>query len=120
MIAQRTFTTANAAQYSEAAVQEAMRLLSTSTAVQCWACDVCGMLHTATMPEHCDSCGATISPAQRFEPARELNSRGEGESSCFTRKRVESLVYPHPLAGNRPLRFLRSLYSLHPLPHRLV
>ncbi len=75
MIAQRTFTTANAAQYSEAAVQEAMRLLSTSTAVQCWACDVCGMLHTATMPEHCDSCGATISPAQRFEPARELNSR---------------------------------------------
>ena len=75
MIAQRTFTAANITQSSEAAVQEAIRLLSTPTIVQCWACDTCGMLHTATMPEHCDSCGATISPVQRFEPARELNSR---------------------------------------------
>ena len=75
MIAQRTFTTTNVAQRSAAAIQEAIRLLSTPTAVQCWACDTCGMLHTGTMPEHCDSCGASISPAQRFEPRRELNSR---------------------------------------------
>ena len=75
MIAQRTFTTENVAHSSAATVQEAMRLLSTPTTVQCWACDVCGMLHTATAPEHCDSCGAVISPTQYFEPACELNSR---------------------------------------------
>lgn len=74
MIAQRTFTTNNVAHATEAAVQEAMRLLSSQPKVQCWACDVCGMLHYGTAPEHCDSCGATISSSQRSEPCREFNS----------------------------------------------
>jgi len=75
MIAQRTITTTNVAHYTEAAIQEAMRLVSSRTTLQCWACDVCGMLHRGTAPEHCDSCGATIAPAQHIEPCHEFNSR---------------------------------------------
>ncbi len=75
MIAQRTITTHNMAQYTEAAVQEAMRLLSPKPTAHCWVCEVCGMPHTGTAPEHCDSCGVAISPTQRFDPTPEFNSR---------------------------------------------
>ena len=75
MIAQRTITTHKMAQYTEAAVQEAMRLLSPKPMANCWVCEVCGMPHTGAAPEHCDSCGVAISPVQRFDPTPEFNSR---------------------------------------------
>ena len=75
MIAQRTMTNNTMVHTTEAAVQEAMRLLSARPRVQCWACDVCGMLHRGTAPTHCDSCGVVMSPSQRVEPCRECNSR---------------------------------------------
>lgn len=75
MIAQKSITTHNMAQYTEAVVQEAMRLLSPKPTAHCWVCEVCGMPHTGTAPEHCDSCGVAISPAQRFDPIPEFNSR---------------------------------------------
>jgi rubrerythrin len=42
-------------------VEEAMRLLEqgrpTRTAVHRWVCEVCGMIHTGSDIEACDSCG---------------------------------------------------------------
>ncbi len=74
MIAPRTLSTHHMAQYTEAAVQEAVRLLSPKPLARCWVCEVCGMPHPGTAPEHCDSCGATISPDQRLHPTPEFNS----------------------------------------------
>lgn len=51
------------ATHDKAIVEEAMRLLQggrpTRTAVQRWVCEVCGMIHTGSTIEACDSCGKT-------------------------------------------------------------
>jgi rubrerythrin len=75
MIAQRTITTTSVVQNSQAAVQEAMRLLVTRTTPQRWVCEVCGMVHTGAAPHECDSCGTTTALVQQAELHREMNSR---------------------------------------------
>ena len=74
MIAQKTTITGNIVQDNDAAVREAMRLLSSQPLTQRWVCEVCGMIHTVTAPDECDSCGA---PAlmQYHDFSREMNSR---------------------------------------------
>ena len=74
MIAQKTTITGNIVQDNDAAVREAMRLLSSQPSTQRWVCEVCGMIHTVTAPDKCDSCGA---PAlvQYHDFSREMNSR---------------------------------------------
>ena len=74
MIAQKTTITGNIVQDNDAAVREAMRLLSSQPSTQRWVCEVCGMIHTVTAPDECDSCGA---PAlvQYHDFSREMNSR---------------------------------------------
>ena len=74
MIAQKTTITGNIVQGNDAAVREAMRLLSSQPSTQRWVCEVCGMIHTVTAPDECDSCGA---PAlvQYHDFSREMNSR---------------------------------------------
>ena len=73
MIAQKTTITGNIVQDNDAAVREAMRLLSSQPLTQRWVCEVCGMIHTVTAPDECDSCGA---PAlvQYHDFSREMNS----------------------------------------------
>ena len=73
MIAQKTTITGNIVQDNDAAVREAMRLLSSQPSTQRWVCEVCGMIHTVTAPDECDSCGA---PAlvQYHDFSREMNS----------------------------------------------
>ncbi len=38
-----------------------------------WSCDVCGMLHTGTIPLKCDSCGSELL-SQQPEMHCEMNS----------------------------------------------
>ena len=74
MIAQKSLSTYAIANH-EAAVAEAMRLLSQPMLVRRWVCEVCGMVHTGSAPNVCDSCGATHSLTQQADTHRELNSR---------------------------------------------
>ena len=74
MLAQRTITSKHVVQGDTAAVLEAMRLLSESTAPQRWACEVCGMIHTGAADHTCDSCGATSSLVEYKDLPREINS----------------------------------------------
>ena len=73
MIAQRTTITGNIVQDNDAAVREAMRLLSSQPLTQRWVCEVCGMIHTVTAPDECDSCGAAAL-VQYHDFSREMNS----------------------------------------------
>lgn len=59
MIAQRTKTNKAVVTSNKPTVQAAVTLLSQSRAVMLyrWECEVCGMVHTGTMPAKCDSCG---------------------------------------------------------------
>lgn len=60
MIAQNITTTTSVAKSKDAAVQEAMELLArTRIQVRRWECEVCGMVHTGTAPDTCDSCGVS-------------------------------------------------------------
>ncbi len=59
MIAQRTKTNKAVVTSNKPTVQAAVTLLSQNRAVMLyrWECEVCGMVHTGTMPAKCDSCG---------------------------------------------------------------
>jgi len=74
MIAQKSLPTYPVSN-REAAVAEAMRLLSRPLPVQRWVCEVCGMVHTGSAPDACASCGAAHSLTQQADTHRELNSR---------------------------------------------
>ena len=61
------------------ALQEAAQIVqryeATHSEVQHWACDVCGMVHSGSVPTSCDSCGVTdaFSPLQNVR--NEIGSR---------------------------------------------
>jgi rubrerythrin len=75
MIAQKTNTTRGVAKSNGAAVQEAMNVLArTRVTVRRWVCEVCGMVHTGTAPDACESCGATAL-VQQPDLHREMSSR---------------------------------------------
>jgi rubrerythrin len=59
MIAQRTNTNNAVVTSNEVTVQTAAKLFPQNRAVMIyrWECEVCGMVHTGTMPAACDSCG---------------------------------------------------------------
>jgi rubrerythrin len=63
MITDRRKMTAVVTTHDKVIVEEAMWLLQqgrpTSTAVQRWVCEACGMIHTGSTVEACDSCGRT-------------------------------------------------------------
>lgn len=79
MSVQRIKTTTIEAISDLAAVQEAMRVLeqhqAKKTAVRRWVCEVCGMIHTGSAPETCDSCGNDSSLVQLTDFRREIGSR---------------------------------------------
>lgn len=75
MIAQRTMTNTVVEHNNEAAVQEAIRLLTTQTLAQRWICERCGTVHTVATPDACEGCGATRTLVQQSEVRREINSR---------------------------------------------
>jgi rubrerythrin len=79
MSVQRTKTTSIEAISDLAAVQEAMRVLeqhqAKKTAAQRWVCEVCGMIHTGSAPETCNSCGNDSSLVQLTDFRREIGSR---------------------------------------------
>jgi rubrerythrin len=75
MLRQRTITTRDVVQGDNAAVLEAMRLLSGNTAPRRWTCEVCGMIHTGAADHTCDSCGASSSLVEYDDLPREINSR---------------------------------------------
>ena len=59
MIAQRTKTNNVDEMSVEATVQTAVELLTQKRPVMLyrWECEVCGMVHTGSLPTACDSCG---------------------------------------------------------------
>ena len=59
MVAQGTKTNNAVVTNDETTVQTAVTLLSQNRVVMLyrWECEVCGMVHTGTMPTKCDSCG---------------------------------------------------------------
>ena len=59
MIAQKTKTNNAVVTSNEATAQAAVKLLSQNRALMLyrWECEVCGMVHTGSMPAKCDSCG---------------------------------------------------------------
>lgn len=59
MIAQRTKTNNAVVTSKDATVQAAVELFSQNRAIMLyrWECEICGMVHTGTMPAKCDSCG---------------------------------------------------------------
>ena len=59
MIAQRTKTNNAVVTSKDATVHTAVELFSQNRAIMLyrWECEICGMVHTGTMPASCDSCG---------------------------------------------------------------
>ena len=59
MIAQRIKTNNAVVTSNDAPVQTAVKLFSQNRAIILyrWECEVCGMVHTGTMPTSCESCG---------------------------------------------------------------
>ncbi len=59
MIAQKTKINNAVVTSNGATVQTAAKLLNQGKAVMVyrWECEVCGMVHTGSMPASCDSCG---------------------------------------------------------------
>lgn len=52
------------------AMQIAQRYEAMNTAVQRWVCEVCGMVHTGSLPTSCDGCGV----ANAFVPQQEMHN----------------------------------------------
>jgi rubrerythrin len=78
MFVQRTKTATIEAASEVAAIQEAMRVLEQhhrKPTVQRWVCEVCGMIHTGSLPQACDSCGSDVSLVQLSDFRTEMNSR---------------------------------------------
>jgi len=59
VIAQRTKTNNAIATGYDATVQTAVNLFTQNRAIMLyrWECEICGMVHTGSMPTRCDSCG---------------------------------------------------------------
>ena len=59
MIAQRTKTNNAVVTSKDATVQTVLKPFSQNRAIMVyrWECEVCGMVHTGSMPTACDSCG---------------------------------------------------------------
>ena len=59
MIAQRTITNNAVVTSNDATVQTAVNLFTQNRAIMLyrWECEICGMVHTGSMPTRCDSCG---------------------------------------------------------------
>ncbi len=43
--------------------------------VQRWACEVCGMVHSGSVPTSCDSCGVTSAFTRQEETHSEIGVR---------------------------------------------
>ena len=60
-------------------IQEAITVLNLyqahRTIAQRWVCEVCGMIHTGTVPDACESCGSTTAIVQLQNLRSEINSR---------------------------------------------
>ncbi len=57
------------------AAQVVQRYEGMRSAVQHWACEVCGMVHTGSIPTSCDSCGVTNAFSPRPDVRNEIGSR---------------------------------------------
>ncbi len=59
MIAQRTKANNAVVTGNDATVQTAVNLFTQNRAIMLyrWECEICGMVHTGSMPTRCDSCG---------------------------------------------------------------
>jgi len=77
MIAQRTKANNAVVTSNKTTVQPAVTLLSQNRAVILyrWECEVCGMVHSGSMPTKCDSCGKEGSLVQRSNVRTEICSR---------------------------------------------
>lgn len=76
MIAQRKLTNDVVELSDEATVQAAVSLLSRQPTLlsQRWLCETCGMIHTGSMPDSCDSCGGSVALAHKDAVCREMGS----------------------------------------------
>jgi len=77
MIAQRAKTNNIVVTSDEATVQAAVKLLTPRRPIMLhhWECEVCGMVHSGSMPTKCDSCGKEGSLVQRSNVRTEICSR---------------------------------------------
>jgi rubrerythrin len=77
MIAQRTRTNTVVVTSDDATVQAAVTLLTRNRPVMLlrWECEVCGMVHTGSKPNACESCGKEGSLVHRPDVRYEVNSR---------------------------------------------
>lgn len=61
------------------ALQEATQIVKRyegmHTDVQHWSCEVCGMVHSGSMPSSCDSCGVTNAFISQQKMRNEIGSR---------------------------------------------
>jgi len=59
VIAQRTNANNAVVTGNDATVQTAVNLFTQNRAIMLyrWECEICGMVHTGSMPTRCDSCG---------------------------------------------------------------
>ncbi len=75
MIAQKTRTNNAVVTGSEATVQAAVKLLTPNRSVMLyrWECEVCGMVHTGSMPASCDSCGKEASLVHQPDIHQEMS-----------------------------------------------
>ncbi len=73
MITQRTSTSGTSTDNS-AAVQEAIYILSEKRPIYHWVCEVCGMLHSGSIPTACDSCGSSHAIVPQQDQRREMSS----------------------------------------------
>jgi len=76
MIAQKTKTNNAVVTSNEATAQAAVKLLSQNRALMLyrWECEVCGMVHTGTLPTACDSCGKEASLVHQPDLHQEMSS----------------------------------------------
>jgi len=78
MMTDRRKTTTIAATHDKVVVEEAIWLLQqsrpTRTAVQRWVCEACGMIHTGSAIEACESCGKATTLVQQPDFHREMRS----------------------------------------------
>jgi rubrerythrin len=77
MIAQRTLTNNRGVVSAEATVQAVVELLAEhkQEMTRRWICEVCGMVHTGSLPTACDSCGAADALIQQPDFRTQMNSR---------------------------------------------
>ena len=61
------------------ALQEAAQIVQRyegmHSEVQQWACEVCGMVHSGSVPTSCDSCGVTGAFISQQDMRNEIGSR---------------------------------------------